>query len=124
MGPRPEVTKAAIRKNWATFFDGATSAATRVSLAENGEELADTIRAVTDSPIAKQASANVTSVTIDGPTTATVTFTLLLDGSPVLEGVEGTAVLEDGTWKVSIASLCQLAALQGAVPKACPPAAK
>jgi hypothetical protein len=124
MGPRPAETKAAIRQNWQTFFDGSSSASKRVSLAQNGEQVADTIAAVSNSSLAKQASAKVTSVKIDGPASATVTYTLLLNGSPVLTGVKGSAVLENGTWKVSIASLCALAALQGSVPKACPPAGK
>ena len=31
----------------------------------------------------------------------------------------GTAVLQDGTWKVGFASLCKLVALQGSTPSAC-----
>lgn len=124
VAPRPAETKAAIRQSWEAFFDGSTPAAKRVSLLENGEQFAKTIAAIDSSPLAKQASAMVTSVTIDGPTTATVTFSLLLSGTPVLRGIKGAAVFVDGTWKVGIASFCTLAALQGAAPKACPPAGK
>jgi hypothetical protein len=124
MGARPSETKAAIRLSWEAFFDGSTSAAKRVSLLENGDQFAKTIAAVSASPLAKQAKASVTSVRIDGPARATVTFSLLLGATPVIQGVKGSAVLVNGTWKVSRASFCQLAALQGAVPKACSSAGK
>ena len=124
MGPRPSETRAAIRQNWQAFFDGSTSSAKRVSLLQNGEQFSKTIAAVDSSPLSKQAKAQVTSVRIDGPTTATVTFTVLLGTTPVLQGVKGSAVFVDGTWKVGVASFCQLAALEGAVPKACPSAGK
>jgi hypothetical protein len=124
MGPRPAVTKAMIWQRWETFFAGTTPAAKRIELAENGDRYASTIREISALPLAKQAAANVTAVELDGPMHATVTFTLLLNGSPVVEGVKGSAVLVDGVWQVSIASLCELAALQGTVPKACPTPAK
>jgi hypothetical protein len=124
MGARPSETKAAIRRNWEAFFNGSTSSAARVSLLQNGAQFAKTIAAIDNSPLAKQAKAQVTSVTIDGPTTATVTFTVLLGTTPVLQGVKGSAVLVDGAWKVGVASFCQLATLEGASLKACPPAGK
>jgi hypothetical protein len=115
---------AAIRQSWEEFFDGSTSSARRISLLENGERFAKTIEAVGGSPLAKQVKAKVTSVKIDGPKTATVTFSLLLGKTTVLKGVKGSAVLVDGAWKVQAKSFCQLALLQGAVPDACPPAGK
>jgi hypothetical protein len=33
----------------------------------------------------------------------------------------GTAVRENGTWKVGYASLCKLVSLQGSTPSACKP---
>jgi hypothetical protein len=124
MGPRPSVTKAAIRQAWETFFDGSTTTAKRISLLQNGGQFAKTIAEVDASPLAKGVKSTVTSVTLDGPTTATVTFTVLLSGTPVLQGVKGTAVLVDGAWKVGVASFCQFAALEATAPKGCPAAAK
>jgi hypothetical protein len=118
----PAAAEAAIRASWETFFDGASTAQTRISLLEDGDEFAKEITTVSASPLAKQAKASVTSVDLDEPTSATVTFSLLLGETPVLEGIEGTAVLVDGTWKVGKASFCQLAALQGAAPGSCPAA--
>jgi hypothetical protein len=119
MGPRPTVTKALIRQAWETFFDGSTSTAKRISLLQNGEQFSKEITAVDSSPLSKEAKAQVTSVRIDGPKTATVTFTVILGTTPVLAGVKGSAVLENGTWKVGKASFCQLAALESSAPKAC-----
>ena len=119
----PAETRAAITKNWLAFFDGSTAGDERICLLENGDQFEKEMATVDSSPLAKQVSAQVASVKIDGPAKATVTYTLLLNGGPVLQGVKGGAVLEDGTWKVGATSFCQLAALQGAAPKACPPAA-
>jgi hypothetical protein len=67
------------------------------------------------------ASATVQSVTVTSPTEATVHYTVLLSGSPVLKNQKGTAVYQDGTWKVSTTSFCGLAALEsgGKAPAAC-----
>ena len=124
MGPRPSQTKAAIRQAWEAFFDGSTSSAKRISLLQNGQHFAKTIAAIDASPLAKQAKAQVTSVKIDSPTTATVTFTVILGATPVLQGVKGSAVFVDGAWKVGVASFCQLATLEGVSLKACPSAGK
>jgi hypothetical protein len=124
MGARPSQTRAEIRQNWEAFFDGSSSTAKRVSLLQNGEQFTKTISTIGGSALAKQATAKVTNVKIDGPSKATVTFTLLLSGTPVLQGLKGSAVLVDSTWKVGIASLCQLASLEGVAPKACSSAAK
>jgi hypothetical protein len=124
MGARPSVTKAAIEQVWQTFFDGSTPPATRGSLLEHGDQFTHELAAVASSPVSKGASAQVTSVSLDAAESATVTFSLELNGSPVLKGVKGTAVLVNGAWKVSAASFCQLASLLGAVPKACPATGK
>ncbi len=82
MGARPSETKAAIRRNWEAFFNGSTSSAARVSLLQNGAQFVKTIAAIDSSPLAKEAKAQVTSVTIDGPTTATVTLGASLKACP------------------------------------------
>jgi hypothetical protein len=75
------------------------------------------------SPTAKNASARVTRVRLTGPDTAAVTYDLLLNGRPVLNHRTGTAVRVNGTWKVSDRAFCQLVALSGSRPQACPAAA-
>jgi hypothetical protein len=55
-----------------------------------------------------------------GPSTASVTYTILLAGKPVVPHATGTAVKSGGTWLVSDASFCQLLRLEGAAPPGCP----
>jgi hypothetical protein len=45
-----------------------------------------------------------------------VTFDILLNGTPVLTKQTGTAVLENGTWKVSASEFCGLLSLEGYKP--------
>ena len=108
-----------IRQNWAEFFDGSTSSAERVRLLENGQKFASVIDALGSSPLAKQVKTKVGRVKLTSPTTASVTYTILLSGNPVLQNVPGQAVLVDGMWKVGAASVCKLAKLEGATPAAC-----
>ena len=56
-------------------------------------------------------TATVTDVTFTDAENAAVTYDLLIDGKPVLPGATGTAVLVDGTWKVSKTTFCTLASL-------------
>jgi hypothetical protein len=115
----PAAERAQIRKAWTDFFSGKTSAATKISLLENGAAFESAIKAQASSAIAKQAGATVSKVILQGPTKATVHYTISLAGAPVLKNQTGTAVKVDGSWKVGDASFCRLLALQGAAPKAC-----
>jgi hypothetical protein len=119
--PTPSATAAIaqIRQNWTQFFDGSTSAADRIRLLENGEKFKSVIDALGSSSLAKQVKARVKRVKLTGATTASVTYTILLSGKPVLANVSGQAVLVDGIWKVGEASVCGLAKLEGAAPAAC-----
>ena len=67
------------------------------------------------------AAATVTSVTVTSPPSATVKYNLTASGSSLLSGQTGTAVYENGTWKVADASLCGLLKLVpgGTTPAAC-----
>jgi hypothetical protein len=63
----------------------------------------------------------VTKVLPATSTTATVTYNITSGGTSLLSGQTGTAVYQDGTWKVGDASLCGLFKLipGGSVPAAC-----
>ena len=110
---------AAIKKNWVTFFDGKNSVATKEKYVQNGSKFTSVLQATAST--GANASATVQSVTLTSPTGASVHYTVLLSGSPVLKGQKGTAVYQDGTWKVSTTSFCGLAALEsgGKAPAAC-----
>jgi predicted enzyme related to lactoylglutathione lyase len=55
---------AAITSAWQTFFSGATPAATKITLLQNGQQFATVIQAQAGSPLAKATQAKVTAVTV------------------------------------------------------------
>jgi hypothetical protein len=65
--------------------------------------------------------ATVTNVTVNSPTSATVTYNLTAGGSSLLKNQTGTAVYENGVWKVGDASMCDLLKLApgASLPAAC-----
>lgn len=115
----PAAARQQIRQNWTSFFSGDTSAAQKVVLLQNGSEFSSAIQAQASSTLAKRTKAQVVSVTLTSPSRATVVYTILLGGQPVLVNRKGTAVLVDGAWKVGDRSFCQLLGLQAQVPPAC-----
>lgn len=60
-----------------------------------------------------QVQAVVQKVAFTSATRATVTYSLTLNGATALPNASGTAVEQDGTWKVSVNTLCALVALSG-----------
>ena len=112
---------ATIKKNWETFLNGKTPAATKIGLVQDGQKFAAVLRAAAANPQGQTASASVKSVTLTSPTQAQVVYTILVSGTPMLQGQKGVAVYENGTWKVSVSSFCALAALQngGKAPAGC-----
>jgi purine-cytosine permease-like protein len=110
---------AEITANWEKFFNSSTPTAQRVALLQNGSTFATAISGL--SGLVSKLGAKVTNVTLNSATTATVTYNLTAGGSSLLTGQSGTAVLENGVWKVGDASLCGLLKLVpgGTVPSAC-----
>ena len=113
--------KAQITANWEAFFNGQTSAAKKISLLENGQKFATVIKAQAGSGLASSAGAKVTAVVVNSPTKATVTYDITLSGATALGNQTGTAVYQDGTWKVGDVSFCQLLKLEnaGSSPSVC-----
>ena len=120
-GTGSAATIATIKKNWETFFNGKTPAATKESLVQDGQKFASVIKSQAGSALAQTASASVQSVTVTSPTQAKVKYSILVSGTPVLQGQTGTAVYENGTWKVGLGSFCALLTLQnnGKAPAGC-----
>jgi phosphate-selective porin len=112
----------AIKANWTTFFNAKTPTAQRVSLLQNGQALAQAIKAQ-EGGMAASASARVKTVTMTSPTQATVVYDILLGGSPALSGQKGVAVKQGGTWKVGLASFCGLLRLEAQVSNSTVPSA-
>jgi purine-cytosine permease-like protein len=110
---------AQITANWEKFFNASTPTSQRVALLQNGAAFAVAITGL--SHLVSGLGATVTSVTVTSPTSATVKYNLTASGSSLLSGQTGTAVYENGTWKVGDASLCGLLKLVpgGSTPAAC-----
>ncbi|MFJ5810081.1 hypothetical protein [Streptomyces sp. NPDC093093] len=104
----PAAATKQIEENWAAFFDPSVSADRKVGLLQNGDLLKPLLAAVADHPRAAAVSSEVTGVTFTSPTGAEVTYDLLVSGFPVLTETKGSAVLQDGVWKISLASVCAL----------------
>jgi len=111
----------AIAANWTAFFNFKTPTAKRIALLENGSQFASIIRGQAGQGLASTANAKVLSVSNITATQATVKYDILLGTTPALTNQKGTAVLQDGTWKVGDGSFCGLLTLEGLknLPAAC-----
>jgi hypothetical protein len=112
---------AEITTNWEKFFNASTPLSQRVALLENGSSFSSAIDSFSKLPLANGIGAKVTGVTVTSATMATVTYSIVSGSTTLLGGQSGTAVYQDGTWKVGDASLCNLFKLipGGSVPAAC-----
>jgi hypothetical protein len=110
---------AAITANWEAFFNGKTDAAKKISLLQNGQKFAAVINAQAGSGLASTAGAKVTAVVVNSATSATVSYNITLGGQSALSNQTGTAVYEDGIWKVGDISFCQLLKLEGSGGSVC-----
>ncbi|MCK1823228.1 hypothetical protein MTQ10_27460 [Streptomyces sp. XM83C] len=102
-----------IKENWQKFFDPATPLKDKQRLLENGEQMAPVLQAFSGDKRGGQVTARVEDTEFTSATEATVTYTLLLNGATALPDASGTAVEQDGTWKVSVRTLCALVQLSG-----------
>lgn len=120
-GPAPADRQAEeqIARDWQRFFDPRTPLAARAALLENGDRLKPVLRSFSGDSRTGRIRAEVTTVAFTSPDSATVTYTLTLGADIVLPGATGRAVLRNGSWKVSQATLCDLVTqggTAGAVP--------
>jgi ABC-type glycerol-3-phosphate transport system substrate-binding protein len=110
--------RAQIKSAYVKFFSGKTPVADRVAVLQNGSKFKGLVTSFANNPLAKNVNVTVASVTLQGANNAKVVYTVKLGGAG-LPKQTGTAVRENGTWKVGSASLCKLVALQGSTPSAC-----
>jgi hypothetical protein len=114
-----------ITTNWNTFFNSSTPNSKRIALLQNGSQFSAAISAFASSPLAAAVTSKVDSVTLSSPALAKVKYNLSALGQAVANGASGTAVLQDGTWKVGDGVFCglltqaQSAGLSISVPAAC-----
>jgi hypothetical protein len=114
--------KTEITTAWETFLSSNTKPADAVALLENGDQLGTALKKARqeDKATGGKRSAQVKKITFTSPTNATVNYILHAAGQ-VLNSA-GTAVLQDGKWKVSEVTFCTLVVLgNGEKPvKGCP----
>lgn len=111
-------TAKTIAGNWVKFFSPSTSVTDKASLLQNGATFSSVLSAQSSSAQSQATSVKVDAVTSITSTTASVTWDLLISGATMLPNQKGTAVFEDGTWKVSKSSFCDLLSLQPPAPAA------
>jgi hypothetical protein len=111
---------AAIKTNWEAFFSGKTSAATKISLLQNGQAFASIINNQAGSSLSASASATVTQVTLKSGAQAAVKYNIGVSGAS-LNNQNGTSVYQNGKWVVADVSFCQLLTLEngGTPPSVC-----
>ncbi len=111
----------AIKANWEAFFSPKTPASKKISLLQNGQTFASVVEAQNSSTLASSATSTVSAVTLESPTQAKVTYSILVGGAPALKDQPGVAVLQNGTWKVGDQSFCALLTLEnnGKAPSVC-----
>ena len=114
---------AQIKQVWTSFFSNKTPVAKKPDLLQNGSKFASTIQALARNPLARNLNAKVSKVTLEGSDRAKVVYSVYLGSTPALKNQTGTAIKENGSWKVGDASLCRLLALEGSTPAACKTAA-
>jgi hypothetical protein len=110
--------QAQIRSAYEKFFSGKTSVSDRVAVLQNGSKFKGLVSTFASNPLAKNVSAKVSSVTLQGANKAKVVYVVSFAGTS-LPKQTGTAVRQNGKWKVGDASLCRLIALGGTTPSAC-----
>jgi hypothetical protein len=116
---------AEITANWTTFFNSSTPNSKRVQLLQNGSQFSSAITAFAASPLAAAVTSKVDSVALSSATQAKVKYDLSAMGTTVASGASGTAVLQNGTWKVGDDVFCGLlteaksAGITIPVPSAC-----
>lgn len=113
-------TAAVISSNWTEFFNGQTSAANKIDLLQNGSTFRSIVNNQASSGLAQSARAKVAAVSDVTTASANVHYAIYLGSTPTLPSVFGVAVKQNGTWKVSDASFCQLLNLEGLRTPACP----
>ena len=102
---------AAVKAMWQRFFNGAVPIPSRLQLLQGGQRFASFVHSQANTAIGGlilQATATVSSVTLQPPGQAGVVFNILLNGKSFENNLQGTAVYVAGHWKVAESSFCSL----------------
>ncbi|NGN67336.1 hypothetical protein G5C51_25960 [Streptomyces sp. A7024] len=113
------VAEKEIKENWQKLFDPKTPIKEKPDYLEDGDEMQPLMDQMSNAKELKQVAAKVTKVTFTSPEKAEVKYALTLNGETAVPNTTGTAVLQDGTWKVSKNSICALISLSGSPAPGC-----
>jgi hypothetical protein len=116
-GGTPDAS-AQITSAYEKFFAPDTSLSDRVAVLQDGSRFKTVVASFASNPLAKNVRVTVSSVEVQNGGKAKVVYTIKF-GNTSLGKQPGTAVLQNGQWKVGFASLCKLVALAGTTPSAC-----
>lgn len=109
----PAAAEKQVKENWEKFFDPAVSMKEKEAVLEDGAKMRTVLKSFSGDERGEQVSAEVNKVEFTSATEADVTYALTLKGATALPGASGTSVDQDGTWKVSVKTLCALVKLSG-----------
>lgn len=118
----PAAAENQVRRNWEKFFSPSVPVKDKLNYLENGDRMTAVVQGFSGDKRGQQVAAQVQKVVFTAPAVAEVTYALTLKGATALPNASGTAVYENGTWKVSDNTLCALVALSGdgsATPAGC-----
>jgi Flp pilus assembly protein TadD len=112
------LTQDKIKTAYETFFSSKSSVDQRVAVLQNGPQFKALVTEFANNPLAKNVSATVGTVTLEGADKAKVVYTVKFGGTRLPQQT-GTAVRQSGIWKVGYQGLCKLVALSGTTPPVC-----
>jgi len=99
---------AAIKANYAAFYNAKTPLSRRVALIQDGPMFRSAIKAQLSNTFASTATAKVSTVKLTSAGQASVVYTISALGTPLLKNAPGVAVYQGGVWKVGAKTFCGL----------------
>ncbi|GGO95270.1 hypothetical protein GCM10012280_52070 [Wenjunlia tyrosinilytica] len=100
-----------MKANWEKFFSPDTPLNEKTKLLEHGNQLQLLLQGFAHDPRTREVGAQVSDVTFTSPTQADVTYSLTLKGQTAVPNATGVSVLDNGTWKVSVKTICALVSM-------------
>ncbi|MDI9900656.1 hypothetical protein QM716_12405 [Rhodococcus sp. IEGM 1409] len=113
-------TSAELNGKVAQALDESVPGADKVNLVQGAEEDPELINQV--AAAAKAAGAQVEildPVTDTGSDTAAASLNIVVNGQPLQQGLQASFVYEDGVWKLSKTTACQIVGVAGLTSPAC-----
>jgi len=106
----PAQAKAKITTAWQKFFDPSIPPEQKKDIIEDYAALLPILKTQTTNPAASGIKAAVKDITLQGGSSAQVTYDLVSakDNSPLLPNASGQALKINGTWVVSEKTFCSL----------------